>query len=634
MRDLKLPKNLHIWKLLLFLSGLAFIIMITPDKRWNMGIYLFGSITIFGVIFTKRFTERVVKNAFQMNYLIVALILASALGFNFYANWTLHPNGSIEQLVLMFDTDLETLAAIVGTMIVLASTPIVALCLSVLFPSAKRYINKLANRDKENDVSGRIPVKRALFILAGIYFLGISAILKADFNYIDDMGRAFLGYKNWGEYSRILANSFSTYVHMGHYLTDVSPWSQIVAMFIVAASGIILLMSVYEKTFFSIWEILALLPLGLNPYFLGCLSYKYDSPYMALSIFGAVLPFLFLEARPLVAIFATMIGTVIVCTSYQAGTGIFPMAVLFVALRKWSQEEDFIAVGKYLGKAVSGYLLGVLFYLVIVLRPTDDANSVHSSSLPCLSEIFPTIVKNLSGYYSTVYSDFKLIWIILIGVLFLTAFLAFIRNTKKGKLLSGGAMIMLYILLLCMPFGLYVVLEVPSFQPRAMYGVGCLITILCIGSVDQRKKSIRLQYVAPAVLLGVMFFTFTLTYGNALKYQKEYTEFRIQQVVGDLSDAGLLVNDQEISLEVVGNIGKAPIVRNMPSDYNMLNRLLPQTFSGNNSWFSYKFYHYYDMRNVKEDLSHDFAEMELPVVKDCIYHTIRTDGEKVLVELK
>lgn len=108
----------------------------------------------------------------------------------------------------------------------------------------------------------------------------------------------------------------------------------------------------------------------------------------------------------------------------------------------------------------------------------------------------------------------------------------------------------------------------------------------------------------------------------------------MQQVIGDLSDAGLLVEDREISLEVVGDIGRAPIIRNMPTDYNILNRLLPQTFSGNNMWFCYKFYHYYDMKNVKKDLSHDFVEQELPVVKDCIYHTIRAEGEKVLVELK
>lgn len=203
-------------------------------------------------------------------------------------------------------------------------------------------------------------------------------------------------------------------------------------------------------------------------------------------------------------------------------------------------------------------------------------------------------------------------------------------------------MILLYALWLCMTFGLYAALAAPLILPRAMYGVGCLITLLGIGSVEQKKPGIQLQYVVPADLLGVMFFTFTFTlslslslsYGNVLKYQKEYTEFRMQQVNGDLSDAGLLTEEKEISLEVVGDIGRAPIIRNMPSDYNMLNRLLPQTFSGNNVWFSYKFYHYYDMRNVKEDLSHDFAELGLPVVKDCIYHTIRAEGEKVLVELK
>ena len=634
MIDSKSPSLLLVWKSILFLSGMAFIVMITPDKSWNIGIYIFGSIATFGILFTKKFTDRVVRNAFRINNLVAALVLVAALGFNFYANWTLHPNGSIEKLATLFGTTLETLATVVGIILVLAATPIVSLCLSVLFPAAKHYINSLKKKNQGEQAAGSISAMKALWILTGIYVLGISAILKADFNYMDDMGRAFYGFKNWGDYSRILANSFSTYVHMGHYIADVSPWSQIVTMFIVAASGIMLLMGIYRKISFTIWEILALVPLGLNPYFLECISYKYDSPYMALSILGAVLPLLFLEARPLVAVFATMIGTVTVCTSYQAGTGIFPMVVLFIVLRRWSQKEDRKAIGIYLAKAVSGYLLGVLFFFVIIMKPTDEAITASSNALPPLAELFPTIGKNLTGYYQSVLHDFKTVWLLLLAVLFVTALLTFLRDTKQNRVYSAGAMIILYVLWVCMTFGLYAVLETPSFMPRAMYGVGCLVTLLGIGSVEQKKPGIQLQYVVPAVLLGVMFFTFALTYGNVLKCQKEYTEFRMQQVIGDLSDAGLLVEDREISLEVVGDIGRAPIIRNMPSDYNILNRLLPQTFSGNNIWFCYKFYHYYDMKNVKEDLSHDFAELGLPVVKDCIYHRIRAEGEKVLVELK
>lgn len=32
--------------------------------------------------------------------------------------------------------------------------------------------------------------------------------------------------------------------------------------------------------------------IGINPWFLGCISFKFDSPYMALSILTSIVPFL------------------------------------------------------------------------------------------------------------------------------------------------------------------------------------------------------------------------------------------------------------------------------------------------------------------------------------------------------
>lgn len=39
--------------------------------------------------------------------------------------------------------------------------------------------------------------------------------------------------------------------------------------------------------------IAAVVPLGLSPWFLECFSYKFDSPYMALSVLASVIPFIF-----------------------------------------------------------------------------------------------------------------------------------------------------------------------------------------------------------------------------------------------------------------------------------------------------------------------------------------------------
>ena len=72
----------------------------------------------------------------------------------------------------------------------------------------------------------------------------------------------------------------------------------------------------------------------------------------------------------------------------------------------------------------------------------------------------------------------------------------------------------------------------------------------------------------------------------------------------------------------------------MPQDYQMLNRLVPNTFGGGDDLTQYGFYCYYDLRNVVWNPDVDLREMNLPVLEDTMYHTIRCEGSYVLVELK
>ena len=86
MSDSKLPCLLPVWKSILFLSGMAFIVMITPDKSWNLGIYVFGSIATFLGAF---FSYKLRKNRWLVpvppivaNTIIVPFVLYYAYGIN------------------------------------------------------------------------------------------------------------------------------------------------------------------------------------------------------------------------------------------------------------------------------------------------------------------------------------------------------------------------------------------------------------------------------------------------------------------------------------------------------------------------------------------------------------------------
>ena len=123
-----------------------------------------------------------------------------------------------------------------------------------------------------------VPAGRAVLILFAVYVIGFSAVLRTNFYYMDDNGRAAFGYKTWDYFGRYLSTGFSSLLHMGDYLTDIAPLPQLTALLIMAVSGVLLLYIFFDRTLFTLWELAAVVPLGLNPYFLECLSFRFDAP--------------------------------------------------------------------------------------------------------------------------------------------------------------------------------------------------------------------------------------------------------------------------------------------------------------------------------------------------------------------
>lgn len=75
-------------------------------------------------------------------------------------------------------------------------------------------------------------------ILAVVYMLAVSAILRANYYYHDDIQRACWGWPNWG-FSRHVSNLLSKFLHAGSYLTDISPLPQILAVLVIALASVL-----------------------------------------------------------------------------------------------------------------------------------------------------------------------------------------------------------------------------------------------------------------------------------------------------------------------------------------------------------------------------------------------------------
>lgn len=559
------------------------------------------------------------------NVAAISFLWTVAYGFNFYNMW-------------LDSSYVARLAALVG----LNSKTIVAaatVCLGMLaFVGAAWVVVYLAegisaafmslNKAKDSCCKNSIPAAKAFVLLSVIYVVGIFAIIQADFLYQDDAARAFYGYKQWDYFARFLSTAAASLIHGGDYLVDIAPLPQILAMVIMALSGILALVVLYDRTEFSLMEVLSMIPLGLNPYFLECVSFRFDAPYMAISVLGGIAPLLFYKQKNTQYILASILGTIAVCTSYQPATGIYPVFVILIALRMWCRGDSFRNTVTFCVKSVTGYGLGLVYFKMVLMRPASAG--YVSNSLPPASELLSNTMGNLAQYYKLIGSDFKLLWLGLIGLLVIFFVLRMIVSSRQAKVQSVVMTLAALLLMLLLAFGIYPVLANTLMAPRAMYGFGVLLALLCAVVAEGKICVCRKLSV---LLLGWVFFVFAFHYGNALGYQREYTDFRMNLVLEDLQHQQEFLGDSPVKVQLTGSIGQAPLLRNLPQNYQMLNRLIPQTFGGGSDLTQYRFFCYHDLRNVIWDQSETVAS-DLPLVLDTMYHTIYGNGEQYVIALK
>ncbi len=466
-----------------------------------------------------------------------------------------------------------------------------------------------------------------------IYLVGIVAIIRANFYYIDDLGRNFFGNSGWSPvFSRYISDIISPFLHADTYLTDISPIPQFLAVILMAISSVIILYLITGKKKFNFFEYAAVIPLGLSPYFLECFSYKYDAPYMALSVLAAIVPVLFYKKGRIAYALACITGTLVMCTTYQASSAIFPMLVIVLGLMKWNRKEDYKSIFEFLISSALWYALALIIFKVFLMIEIDShyVSTPQGSALQLLTLAFD----NLKQYIFTILVDFKIEWTIMVILICLSMVYVMVRDSKQHKF---GALVLTIIslaVMICISFGIYLLLEKQKFSPRSMYGFGVFIAfVACV--VVTAPKAIIGKLIC--ICLSYVFFMFSFTYGNALFVQKTYTDFRIQRAVDDIMDLDIIRDGEDasnITMQIEGGIGMAQAIRNMPQDYQILNRLVPITFRGDWLWGRRGFSYYYGLHDIKWDDSIDLTTYDLPVLEDNIYHTIKGNEKYILLELK
>jgi hypothetical protein len=288
----------------------------------------------------------------------------------------------------------------------------------------------------------------------GIYLLGIFTIIRANFLYMDDIKRSIEGVRGWYDWSRYVSEFLSMFVHADTNLTDISPLPQLLAILILSISSVSLVYIIVNKKITTIL-LISSIPLGLSPYILECLVFKFDAPYMALSVLTSIIPFLFI-ARKRAFLSVSVVSLLVMCMTYQAASGIYLMIAIVLCFRYWStRQKSNKEILSFFGMVAIAFCFSMLLFKFFIMKPVSNNELYGTTDMHPASHILSGMLSNIKNYAMNINNDFGIIW--KIGIL-LILFFFIIQSTYKSaqrKILSFFISIIFIGLSFILSFGAY-----------------------------------------------------------------------------------------------------------------------------------------------------------------------------------
>ena len=475
-------------------------------------------------------------------------------------------------------------------------------------------------------------MRKPFIILFFVYLVGLSSLIRANYNYMDDLGRTAWGYTLWNDFSRYITQFLAVLVHADTTINDISPLPQLLAISLIALSSIIVLKVFSGK--YTALNIIAVIPLGLSPYFLECFSYKFDSPYMALSVLASVFPLLFIDCDFKLYSIILAIGTSIMLLTYQASSGIFMLSLLLLMGIRWNQGKDASGCLKIIMTSGVIQLIVALLFKTFLVKEFDNYVSTNVGSY---DNLLVLVKNNLEIYYSLILSSSPIAWrVMFIGVT-LAAIRMFINDSKRNKFYASILAMLLIVVCSALSYGAYVILEKPLFAARSFYGFGVLVAILGIIAIN--GKTANYMGKLACILLGWSLIVFSLAYGNALAEQKRYETFRAHILLNDVSKISGLDRNNVIKMQLKGNVGYSPVLQRMQKRYPILNLLINIQLKEGYCFGEFYLFNYFPLPGIEQEPNWGtkvrvIDDSSMPIFLYTIYHTIKFDEQNIVVILK
>lgn len=411
-----------------------------------------------------------------------------------------------------------------------------------------------------------------------IYEFALILIGMTNFPYIDDASRQIEGntyfaaaYSRWG--SEIL----SWIVQGNDHLTDLG-----IVTFILSGAALtfasLILVYVLNNKRIGWLSIISSSLLGLNPWFLGCVSFRFDGPYMSMSILSAIFPFLWWNKK---GIFypLSIICIFFMCNTYQLSSGIYIVFVLTLLFKEFLQKESILTLLKTAFLSALSFSVGILlFFFETKLNPeiSKRGTPVEIASLTDLPMAF---ARNTHAYFATIYRQSSFHWKFLAVILIILFILTCMKKSKLSAIGTGISTVIYLGLASVLSYGVFLVFSasLAITNPRYAYGFAAFFTILLIYMTDYSKTN-WLKRVTQFVSVLFLYYllSFPLMYAAQLHFQYESFQNQSLQLSSDISP---YINDKRKTIITNRLFKNSPILVNSEQNYPILQELV-----SNNEW--------------------------------------------------
>jgi hypothetical protein len=435
-------------------------------------------------------------------------------------------------------------------------------------------------------------LRRSFFFLLAFYAVGIFSILRANRLYLDDMGRALYGYADWVTAARPAAECLSWFFYLSRHTVDASPFTQLLAAALLALVSLTLCLALRMRP--CRWTLLATLPVGLSPYGLENLSYKFDSPFMALAVFLSVLPFLFFHHKG--RFFLVAAASLFFSASlYQAAMGAYLALSGYILLLQLVSRKKGRLVLRCFFRLTLPFLLTVGVYAAqasLWFRKGQYGDYVATHYVvPPLSQLPREVAANIADYFRMLQSDWGrnglgMLLLLLLAWFCGALFLRWLRNRRAMGPWAPARLLLLFPLLfsfLLTPLGVQLLLQDPVWSPRTYcaFGVAAALMLLSLCAVA-RAGTPRLLARCLTAFLVLQLLIFSQIYGNLLAAQSNWERSRMAMLIPGLSK--FIAETDSTKVTFTGSIGQTPLLQVPSRMYPLLGRMVSVPLTRNWRW--------------------------------------------------